>query len=66
MAPDEKSTPEELLQRASGIFRMILSEASLDDHRELTADLREWQLRQIEKWIKDHETSNGKLEEAPV
>lgn len=55
-----KVTPMEpnLLSRARSILQSIVDGSYLDDNRERVADLREWELVNIEKWLEDERCSN--------
>jgi hypothetical protein len=49
----------DLLARARSIFQSIVDGAYLDDNRDRVADVREWELKNIEKWLEDY----GKAEQ---
>jgi hypothetical protein len=48
----------DLLARARSILQSIVDGSYLDDNRERVADLREWELVNIEKWLEDERCSN--------
>lgn len=55
----------DFLARARSILQSIVTGAYLDDNRERVADLREWELRNIEKWLEDEgKTRDGISQDA--
>lgn len=47
-------TSDELLHRAQQLLQSIVDQAQLDDSRERTVELREWEVINMERWLQEY------------